>query len=183
MNEVIIALVGMPGCGKSTVAEVLEERGWVRITFGDLTRDELDQRKLPYTQPNERMVREALRSLHGPAAYAKLLLPKITGQASGTPIVIDGLYSWAEYRLLIEKVPNMLVVLVYADRKVRYQRLQMRPIRPLTPVEAFDRDTVEIETLHKGGPIAMADRIIVNNATQVELIASIHALAEEVEKS
>ena len=50
------------------------------------------------------MVREDLRNKLGPAAIAHLALPQITtAHADGIPVIIDGMYSFSEYKLLKEK--------------------------------------------------------------------------------
>ncbi|MCX8127103.1 MAG: AAA family ATPase, partial [Dehalococcoidia bacterium] len=77
MNKQVIAIVGLAGSGKSEVAKVFEEAGFVRIRFGDVTDEELSKRGLALNEKNERLVRESLRKEHGMGAYAKLNLPRI----------------------------------------------------------------------------------------------------------
>lgn len=84
-------------------------------------------------------------------------------------VVLDGLYSWDEYIILREKFNNSLkVIAVVTDKEIRYQRLAMREIRPLTREEAEQRDIAEIENIKKGGPIAFADYYLYNNGTKEE---------------
>ena len=61
----ILVLVGMPGSGKSSVARHLKRKGWSIIHFGERTMIELQNRGLPISEANERMVREELRDEHG----------------------------------------------------------------------------------------------------------------------
>jgi len=90
--------------------------------------------------------------------------------------VVDGLYSWEEYTFLKKYYDdNFFVVAVWSSPQDRYKRLGSRKIRPLTPQEAAGRDRAEIENLNKGGPIAMADFTILNDA-------SISALKKQVER-
>ena len=96
----LLVIVGMAGSGKSSVARHLEKKGWRVIRFGALTMRELGSRHLPINEANEKTVREELREKHGMDAYAKLLLPAILESLSVGPTVIDGLYSWAEYKFL-----------------------------------------------------------------------------------
>ena len=77
MDNRIVAIVGMCGSGKSVAADVFTARGWQKIYFGGVTMDRLEQLGLERNEKNECEVREALRREHGPAAFAKLLLPKI----------------------------------------------------------------------------------------------------------
>lgn len=161
----IVALVGMSGSGKSEVAQVFEDKGFIRIRFGDITDKEVLQRGLPLTEENERLVRERLREEHGMAAYAKLNLPEIDAALQRSNVTIDGLYSWEEYKLLKDAYgDNLIVVAVYSSPGTRQERLSQRPIRPLTQKESLSRDAAEIENLGKGGPIAMADFTLVNES-------------------
>lgn len=170
----IVAVVGMAGAGKTELSHMLEKSGWTRLRFGDATDDELRRLGLPRTEKNEREVRERLRREHGMAAYAKLIVPKIESADRRKPVVLDGMYSWEEYLTLHEKYGDDLIVLaVYTTRKIRYQRLSEREIRPLTVEEAKSRDVAEIEKLNKAGPIALADYTLMNDGSVADLETSL----------
>lgn len=173
----LLVVVGMPGSGKSSVARHLEKKGWRVIRFGALTMQELEKRGLPINEANEKAVREELRAKHGMDAFAKLLLPTIKESLSAGPTVIDGMYSWAEYKFLKEHFSKqMKVVAIYTTRPVRYARLSRRKERPLTFEEAEQRDYAEVENLEKAGPIVMADYTIVNDGTEKDLFRAIDRL-------
>ena len=166
----VVAVVGMAGSGKSEVARVFEENGFTRIRFGDVTDDELRKRGLERNEENERKVRELLREKHGMAAYAILNLSRIDIAREVSDVVIDGLYSWEEYTFLKQSCDNdFYLVAVWSSPETRYERLSSRPNRPLTEEEAAARDKSEIENVNKGGPIAMADFIIVNEFSLTDL--------------
>jgi len=156
----------MPGSGKSEVARVFEKRGYASIRFGDITDEEVKKRGLKLDEANERLVREELREKYGMAAYAILNLPRIEAALEKSSVVIDGLYSWEEYKYLKDRLGGRLhIVAVWAPPEMRYSRLKGRAVRPLSPARARERDYAEIENVNKGGPIAMADYTIVNNGT------------------
>ncbi len=179
-NHKIAALVGMCGSGKSVVCDMFVEKGWNRIYFGQVTMDELAKRGLEKNEQNERAVREELRLKHGPAAFAKLLLPSIEKACEEGPTILDGLYSWSEYKCLKQHFgDDITIVAVITDRAVRYERLTTRTIRPLTNEEAQSRDYAEIENLEKGGPISIADKFILNNGDTQALKEQIDALIAE----
>jgi len=164
MNQVI-ALVGMCGSGKSVCCEEFKRRGWEYVYFGGVTMKELEKRGLVRNEQNERAVREELRRVHGPAAFAILLRPEIEEKLKSGNVCLDGLYSWSEWKVLKEAFGAQLtVVAVVAERKKRYERISQRQIRPLTPQEAQSRDVAEIENMEKGGPIAMADLFLFNDS-------------------
>lgn len=167
----VIALVGMPGSGKSEAAAVFVAHGFKRIRFGDIT-DEIVRRKgLPLNEDNERLVREELRKQHGMEAYAILNLSRIQEALRQRNVIIDGLYSWEEYKYLKQELAgNLVTITVWSPPGLRYARLTGRKIRPLTEEQARARDYAEIENVNKGGPIAMADFIIVNDSTLESLV-------------
>jgi len=139
---------------------------------------------LEKNEPNERMVREELRRVHGPAAFAKLLLPEIREKAEKKPVCLDGLYSWSEWKILREALGDQLtVVAILAERQKRYERISQRIIRPLTAQQAEGRDVAEIETMEKGGPIAMADLFLFNDGDLEEFRAATHALIRRLQAS
>tara|TARA_B100000315_G_scaffold103832_1_gene95110 strand:+ start:8045 stop:8617 length:573 start_codon:yes stop_codon:yes gene_type:complete len=162
----MVSIVGMAGAGKSEVARLFEENGFTRIRFGDVTDEEVKKRGLELNEANERDVRERLREELGMAAYAKLNLPRINAALKSSDVVIDGLYSWEEYLFLKNHYgEGFCVAAVWASPKTRYSRLTERQARPLTLDEAAGRDKAEIEHLNKGGPIAVADFIMINESS------------------
>lgn len=166
----VIAIVGMAGAGKSKVARVFEEHGFKKVRFGDITDEELKKRGLEPNEKNERSLREQLRKKHGMAAYAKLNLPRIDSALKSSNVIVDGLYSWEEYTLLKERYGGeFITVAVWASPATRHARLAHRAERPLTLDEAASRDKSEIENINKGGPIALADFTILNEASLKEL--------------
>ena len=166
----VVVIVGMAGAGKSEVARVFEEYGYKKVRFGDITDAELQRRRLESNEENERNIRQQRRKEHGMTAYAKLNLPRIDSSLKSSNVVIDGLYSWEEYLLLKEHYGRQFTtVAVWASPATRRGRLAQRAKRPLNLDEAASRDRSEIENINKGGPIAMADFTIVNEASLEEL--------------
>jgi dephospho-CoA kinase len=179
MNN-FIALVGMCGSGKSVVADELERRRYQFFRFGQITLDIIIEKGLEVNEKNERAIREGLRKEFGMGAYAIKNLPKIDKFLKEGNVVGDGLYSWAEYKILKEKYGEQLIVIaIYAPPKLRYDRLSLRRRskddkevrnRQLTADQAKSRDFSEIENLDKGGPIAMADFTLINTGSVTQLL-------------
>lgn len=177
-NRVVIAFVGMPGAGKTEAVIHLQRKGIPFVRFGDLTDEGLKKENLSINPVNEQQYRERIRKELGMAAYAIKAEPRIHEiLQKGNIVAIDGLYSWEEYKYLKERFPELKVIFIYAEPKIRYERLAKRPIRPLTPDEAKSRDVAEIEKLHKGGSIAIADYLIVNNSSDM---GDLHKKLEEL---
>ncbi|MCL2281438.1 MAG: AAA family ATPase [Dehalococcoidia bacterium] len=166
----VVAIVGMAGAGKSEVSCILENKGYTRIRFGDVTDEELKKANLSLNEENERRMRESLRQSYGMEAYAMLNLPKIDSAIKAGSVVVDGIYSWEEYIFLSKYYGhNFRVAAVWSSPNTRYARLVQRHVRPLTKEEAYSRDSAEILKLNKGGPIAMADYTIINEGSLEDL--------------
>jgi dephospho-CoA kinase len=162
----VVSVVGMTGAGKSEVSRLFAENGFTRIRFGDVTDEEMEKRGLVPSEESERLVRELLREEQGPAAYARLNLPRIEQALKKSDVVIDGLYSWEEIIYLKGRYgEDFYLVAVWSSPKTRYGRLTTRSSRRLTLEEAASRDRAEIENIQKGGPIAMADFTIINESS------------------
>jgi len=177
----LIALVGMPGAGKSEAAEFFRSKNIPVLRFGDQTDIGLKEMGLPLNEANERMYREKIRSELGMAAMAIKIEPRVIEAAkTSSTVVLDGLYSWEEYKFLIEKFPSLTIVCIFAPPEIRYERLAHRAVRPLRHDEAQSRDYAEIEKLNKGGPIAMADIVLVNTGTKTEFVADLEAFYNNI---
>ena len=162
----VMSIVGMAGAGKSEVAAIFEENGFIRIRFGDVTDEELKKRGLQLSEENERHIRELLRQEYGMSAYAILNLSRIDLARKVSDVVIDGLYSWEEYTFLKTYYgEDLYLVAVWASPGIRYARLTTRLTRALTLDEAASRDRAEVENINKGGPIAMADFAVINESS------------------
>lgn len=171
MENKIIFVVGMTGSGKSIVSDELVKRGFAYLRFGQITMDEIKKRGLEVNEVNEKAVREGLRKEYGMGAFAILNVPKFDELLKSSNVVGDGLYSWAEYKILKEKYGDkMRVLAVFASPELRYERLEKRQVagdtqnrfRSIPKEDSKKRDYAEIENIEKGGPIVMADFMILN---------------------
>ena len=179
----VVAIVGMTGSGKSEVAKVFADAGFVKVRFGDVTDEEMKKRSLERNEANERYCRELLRKELGMAAYAILNRPRIDDALEKSDVVADGLYSWEEYLDFKSYYGDRFyVVAVFSPPMIRYSRLAGRPVRPLTAEEAASRDKSEIENLNKGGPIAMADYVIPNEHNLDDLLIQSRIVIDKILK-
>jgi len=189
MNK-LVCITGLVGAGKSVLSDYFLKNDFKYLRLGQITIDEILKRGLPVNEANERFVREDLRKQHGMAAFAILNLPKVEELLKEGNVILDGLYSFEEYKVLKEKFgDDLAVIAVYASPKLRYERLGNRKVvegdtnvrnRPLTVEEAKSRDFSEIENLNKGGTIAMADYTILNTKDLDFLQAQVEEVFGEI---
>lgn len=182
MDNIIIAIVGMCGTGKSVAAKYIEETfAFKPIYFGGYILEEVKRRHLEINSTNEKIVREDLRNKYGLDVVAKMSIDNINSYLpAGFNVIIDGLYSFSEYLYLKEKFRKQLFILsIHSTKTVRYQRLGKRKVRPLTPEQVDERDFSEIKNIEKAGPIAIADYHIINDGDFQELFKNIDDIFKE----
>lgn len=177
MNK-LYAIVGMCGSGKSIASDYLVSKGFNKVYFGGVTIDKLKEANLEVNPENEKMMREKLRSELGMGAFAIVLLPKIKECFNNGNTVLDGVYSYDEVKILKENFPELKIIAIVCDKDIRYNRLSIREVRPLTNEEASARDIAEVENIAKAPPIAMADYYILNNGSIKEYTTRLEEILE-----
>lgn len=164
----ILAVVGLAGSGKTTVADYVASMGYPKIYFGGIVLDMMTEQGLEHTPENEKQFREKLRLAEGVDFVGRQATQRMRKliEAGQKRIIADGLYSWTEYKFIKKEFPGeLIVVAVVTNKRLRHRRLLTRPVRPLSQAEADHRDWDEIENLEKGGPIAVADYYLTNDGT------------------
>lgn len=163
----LIGVVGMPGAGKTEAVDYIASKGWPKVYFGGFMYDEMRKRNIEITPESQQVFREDFRAREGNDVFARRAIEEIgrLAAAGQRRIVLDGLYSWSEYRALKHAYHSELeVIAIVAPRHARHHRLANRKERPFTEEESTMRDYTEIENIEKGGPIAIADHYIINDS-------------------
>lgn len=167
-NAKIIAFVGLPGTGKSAATVYLTERGIPKVSFGDIIRQKIESAGLDASPENERIIREKLRLDPAGDQVLNQVISEVHNliDAGQHRVVIDGLGVWDSYKHLKHEFPgSLLIVALTAQRHIRIRRLAHRSENPLTEPQVNTRDYDEIETLNKGGVLAMADYFLFDNGS------------------
>ena len=163
----IIALVGLAGSGKSSAVEYLTEKGFPKIYFGGVIYKAMDEAGIEKTWDNQQKFREEIRQREGKDFVIKRVIKNVRDliNAGQNKIVLDGLYTWSEYKILKHEFPGQVVVIAI--------------VTPKQPHEVDQRDWSEIENLEKGGPIAIADYFVINDGNLDQLHQKIDAVTHD----
>jgi len=160
-SRLFICITGMPGAGKTTLAEALEELGFERITLGDVVRNLARLRGLEPTDENLSKLFYELRQTLGNGAVAALALKERRG--SSDRLVVDGIRSLDEVKEFARHGSTLLVA-VHASPFRRFALLSKRGRKddPRTSDELHRRDQREL-SVGLCQAIALADLMIVND--------------------
>ena len=171
-KHLIVCLTGMPGAGKSTVADSLKKKGFLVITMGDIVREEARQKNLEPTDANLGNLMLKLRKDLGPGAIAHLILRKVERETTygniTSNIVVDGIRSIAEVEVL-NTIGHVKVLAIHASTIIRFCHLKERARTddPLVRDHFITRDKREL-TVGISEAIALADETLSNNEITIE---------------
>lgn len=187
MNDVkIIAVVGMSGSGKSVVVDYLTKKGYPKVYFGGMIYKEMEKRGIVRTEDgeSEKKFREEIRVKEGKDWVVNQAIAETKDliNAGQKRIILDGVYSWTEYKILKHEFPTCLTfIAIVVDKHLRYDRVAKRPGRAFDGAAIRERDRSEIENLEKGGPIVAADYYILNNGTIADVEHDVDRILKEIE--
>ncbi|MCS7112985.1 MAG: AAA family ATPase [Nitrososphaerota archaeon] len=176
---IVLGLAGLPGSGKTTIAKMLESRGWRVVNMGDYIRREALRRGLKPTRGNLSMLARMLREEMGADAIARLCIDDILSSDRYT--VVDGLRSPSELDFLKDRIPSIILVFVEAPIEKRFTLLSSRgrldDPKCIDDLIARDRDEAGFGLLELRD---RADYLLVNDGGLKELEEKLEAILRDV---
>ncbi|ACB39623.1 AAA family ATPase [Pyrobaculum neutrophilum] len=159
----IFAVAGLPGSGKTTVAKLIERRGYAYYSLGDVVRMEAQRAA---TAPDRAAV--VLRIEEGRRAIVRRLVDIMK---RGTNAVVDGVRGIEEVEALEEHLGPVTLIYVVASRETRFRRLagRGRSDDPSTYSQFLMRDIRELK-FGLADLLARADYILVNEGKDIEAL-------------
>jgi dephospho-CoA kinase len=170
LNKLLVCLTGMPGAGKSTIADGLKPKGYEIINLGNAVREEAKKRNLDPTRENLGKLMLELRENNGSGAIAELAKP-IIESSNANVLLIDGVRSNDEIQVL-RKLGTVKLLAIHASTDTRFNFLQKRGRSddPQTKEHFNERDDRELG-VGVSNSIALSDFAISNiGLTKDELI-------------
>ncbi|MBP9815827.1 nucleoside monophosphate kinase [Candidatus Woesebacteria bacterium] len=180
-QKIILAVTGLPGSGKTEATTYFKSKKLPVVHFGNIINDLVAERKLAHTEDVHKLVRMEVREKYGMEAMAVLSKEKIKKSLEKeTLVVLDGLYSFEEYQYLKKEFKDVKVVLLvlWADKKLRYDRVEKRKDRRGLANE--ERDLNEILQANKGPTLAFADFMVINDGSMHDLQAKLEEVYRDV---
>lgn len=167
MDTLIVGLTGMPGAGKTTVANYLSQKGIPLLVMGDVVREVAENDGLELTSDNLAKLMLRLRKRNGPEAVAHLIVNKIKLMKKEdkqlSVVIVDGIRSMAEVRLL-RRIGSVKLLAIHGSTFTRYTHVRERGRSDVpSNLGEFDkRDKIEMD-VGISNAIALADETISNN--------------------
>ncbi|NYT13137.1 MAG: flagellar hook-basal body complex protein FliE [Candidatus Methanofastidiosa archaeon] len=158
----MIAVVGMPGSGKSEFVNIALNFGYRFISMGDIVREETVKRGYPLEESGK--VAQMLRDKEGLDAIAILTLDKIR-ETHDDKFLIEGIRGIKEIERFRDEIDFFLVG-IHTSPRLRFERLKNREREddPETFEEFHKRDLREL-SWGLGEALALSDIIIDNNGS------------------
>lgn len=166
-DTLIVGLTGMPGAGKTTVANYLSQKGFPLLVMGDVVREVAENDGLELTSDNLAKLMLRLRKRNGPEAVAHLIVNKIKLMKKEdkqlSVVIVDGIRSMAEVRLL-RRIGSVKLLAIHGSTFTRYTHVRERGRSDVpSNLGEFDkRDKIEMD-VGISNAIALADETISNN--------------------
>ncbi|MCD6367951.1 MAG: AAA family ATPase [Candidatus Aenigmarchaeota archaeon] len=160
----IVVIVGKPSSGKTTAANALKKLGFSVVSTGDIIREEIKRRGLPYTKETDAEIGEWFhRGREG------LIVQRLLDKVSGDKIVIEGLRDPLQLKELERRTGEKpILIAIEAPFNVRLEREIKRGRFP-GETEKYLREREERESRHgEDKLIDMADYVVKNDGVSLK---------------
>jgi len=119
----VVAIVGRPGSGKSTVAEFLVGQGFKRFGLGDICREEAAVRgNMKPTRMDLQNIGDSLRKKFGNSILSERVWEKIE-VGSADLVIVEGSRHPGDIKFLQDKADKFLCLALLVSPEIRYKRV------------------------------------------------------------
>ena len=175
----VIGISGLPGSGKSLISDMASEKGAVIVSMGDIIREEAKKRG-----ESTKDTAQNLRKEYGDDIVSELTIQKIKNiekEEKDNTIIIEGIRSHHEVEMFKENFDNFIILSVFANPKLRFERLLNRNREDDSKDynEFVKRDQREL-SFGIGNVISLSDKLIINESDLESYENKINEFLKEV---
>ncbi len=174
-SKLIICLTGMPGSGKSTVANMLKRRGFYVLELSSSLHRLMRMCGFKVNTKTREFFTAKLKKEFGHGILAKLSADSILRLPRD--VVVSGVRNVEEIAYIRTLSPHVAVIAVSVPRRTRYERLSRRKdifkISSYREFEWRDRKNVALGTLKV---VRSADYVLANTGTLPQLHSDLDEL-------
>ena len=185
MKKVIIGITGSIASGKGTAAQYLKEKyGASTYRFSDMLGDMLDRLYLERSRDNFVKMSEITRATFGEDIMAKTMARDVEKDLNQI-VIVEGVRRLADIEYL-KKMAGFALVEIFADMKVRYERLKKRSEKADDQTKTFEEFKADHQRSTELSIIEVAEQAqkkIDNNGTLGELHQQLDGLISETRNS
>jgi dephospho-CoA kinase len=167
-GNIMMCLTGMPGSGKTTVADMLKEKGFTMVEHSSQIKRLMRIGGMKVNAKNMELFVIQLKKAFGRDVVSKLSSKTIASSRGN--VVISGPRDPAEISYIRKFHPEVVVVAISAPRKLRYNRIMHRKkglkAGNYREFEWRDRKNIALGTMKL---INHADYVLVNTGTLTQL--------------
>ena len=175
----IMGISGLPGSGKSLVSDVAIERGAIIVSMGDIIREEAKKRG-----ESTKDTAKNLRAEFGQYIVSELTIKKIKqlqDEGVENSIIVEGIRSHHEVEMFKESFDNFIILSIFANPSLRFERLKKRMREDDSQEYAGFRARDEAELgFGIGNVISLSDKMIINESDMDSCYAEINEYFDEI---
>lgn len=137
-KKIILGFTGLMASGKGTAAEYFEKKYHASTyRFSTMLRDLLSRLHLENNRDNLIKMSEAIRASFGEDIMAKTIA-KDAENDTNELVVIEGIRRPADI-VYLSKLPNFILIEIFADLKIRFDRITKRNENPDDTTKTFEQ--------------------------------------------
>lgn len=171
----IICITGMPGSGKTIVAEILGKEGFQVYEMSRVLKDMMIEEGLEITVPNIEKFAIQKRKEKGWGVFAVELVKRMD-MSGDEKVAISGMRSEEELSYFKKHLKGLVAVAISAPVELRYERLKNRKAHKIKGFDEFKLREEANKEEGVDGVMEHADYIISNTGTENELRKNIEEL-------